>query len=395
MKNNTIIIGGGRGIVFAWAMADNSFKEFDCNVAALVDTNTAEHPRIKKDLTGLGWTDVEIFTTWEEAIEAYPETNSAIVVTPDQTHADYAEKILASGRHMLLEKPVAACWEDCRWIMAAAEKYDKQIIQLGFVLRYSGFYRKLRHIVETGVLGDIVMIRANERLSFEHSSAYRRGWRRYIENTGGLINEKCAHDLDILNWLKKGQAEPVDVYSVGGKELFPARLDTPKYCRDCQDGKCVFRLENLDDRLRHNPDIDVFKSCIFNTDSEVMTNQSVTIRYSDNTQAVFTIMLYAGRDEQRDITIHGTLGTATGDLKHGIIELKRYRENTHEVFEFTGGMHAGGDMEVAADFFRCIKENRQPESTLADGVLASKIAFAANLSAQTHQVVKLAGFNVN
>ena len=380
-------------MVFAWAMADKSFKEFDCNVSAFVDTNTEKHPHIKAELAKWGWTDTKIFKTWEEAVEACPDTNSAMVVTPDQTHADYAEKILASGRHMLLEKPVAACWEDCKRITAAAQKYDKQIIQLGFVLRYSGFYRKLRSIVESGVLGDVVMIRANERLSFEHSSAYRRGWRRYIRNTGGLMNEKCAHDLDIMNWLKKGKAEPVNVYSIGGNELFPARLDTPKYCKDCQDSQCVFRLNNLDDdKFQHHPEIDTLRSCIYNTDSEVMTNQSAVISYGDNTQAIFTIMLYGGKDEQRDISIQGTLGTVTGDLKNGIIELKRYRENTHEVFELTGGMHGGGDMEIVADFFRCIKNNRQPESTLADGVLASKIAFAANLSAQTHQVVKLTDF---
>ena len=290
---------------------------------------------------------------------------------------------------LLLEKPIAADWEDARRILHAA-RGSSRTIQLGFVLRYSHFYQKLHELSKR--LGHIVMIQSNERLSFDHSSAYRRGWRRHLSATGGLMNEKCCHDLDIIRWLKKNHAEPVSVYSIGGYDLFPEHPEKPLYCEDCSDSKCVFRrdIEKLKQNL--NVNLDVYRQCIYHTDADVMTNQSATILFDDGTQAIFTIALYAGSDEQRDIRILGTEGQLIGDLKYGRIELLLYRENTHEIFELPGGMHGDGDPLILDDFFRCIDEKKQPEATVEDGVLASRIAFAANLSVKERRIVNLDEF---
>ena len=393
--HNVIIAGSGRGLCFAMLLAGVNFKD-TCRVVAMVDIATEHHPRLRELLDQAGLKDTDICTTLDEALAKYPKevAEAVLVVTPNGTHAELTEKTLAADRHLLLEKPIAANWEDARRILHAAQA-SQRTIQLGFVLRYSLFYQKLKELSKS--LGHIVLIQSNERLSFSHSSAYRRGWRRHTEATGGMLNEKCSHDLDIIRWLKKGQAKPVSVYSIGGQDLFPAHPDTPLLCEECKDSKCVFRrdIEQLKRNIYSmNADIDIYRKCIYHTDADVMSNQSATILFDDGTQAIFTIVLYAGSDEQRDIRILGTEGQLIGDLKYGRLDLLRYRENTHEVFELPGGMHAGADALILKDFFRCIEEQCQPEATVEDGVLTSRLAFAANLSVREKRIVQLDEFPI-
>ena len=57
-------------------------------------------------------------------------------------------------------------------------------------------------------------------------------------------------------------------------------------------------------------------------------------------------------------------------------------------------MHGDGDIGILSDFFACIKNGRQPDATVEDGILASKIAFAANLRVREERVVRLDEFKV-
>ena len=394
--HKVIIAGSGRGLAFADRISRNPEFHSQASVCAIADIRTDNHPALRERLNQYGMNHVRICTTLPEALEKFPDADCVFVVTPNTTHAELTEQTLNAGRHLMLEKPVAADWPDACRILKCCRAHPELTVQLGFTLRYATFYRKIISLVDSGTIGSVVMIRSNERLSFAHSNAYRRGWRRHTAATGGLMNEKCSHDLDIMNRIMGRQTEPLQVFSVGGRELFPPRPDTPRKCADCPDDKCVFRFASAGKKGRYNlaRNDEYFLNCIYHTDADVMTNQSVTVRYSNNAQGVFTIVLYAGNDEQRDIMVHGTEGLIAGDLKHGTIELKIFREGTHEIFEAPGGMHGDGDDWTVRSFFRCMDCRQQPEATVYDGITASRIAFAANLSAEEHRLVNLADFPV-
>lgn len=396
MKNGkiqVIIAGSGRGLYLADIISGYEDIKQEAEVLAIVDIKTENHGKLREAMDSKALKDAVICTTLDEALEKFPESDCVFVVTPNTTHAELAEKTLNAGKHLFLEKPVAADWADAERIRRAAQAHPEQTIQLGFMLRYSSFFRKIVDTVHSGALGRVVMVRANERLSFAHSNAYRRGWRRRAAVTGGIMNEKCSHDIDVMNWIMSKQAKPADVFSIGGNELFAeAPAGTTQKCADCPDEKCVFRFnaeKNLSGRYTMARDSNYFENCTYRTDADVMTNQSIIIRYDDNTQGIFTIMGYAGAGEERDIMIHGTNGRITGDLTTGKITIELFREQTVEEFEFQGGMHGDGDSLIVKDFFRCIREKCQPAATVYDGVLASQLAFAANRSAVEHQVIKL------
>ncbi len=419
MSKGVIIAGAGRGMTFAKLIAaanpdsrqnsvqscadwlhissNTSTRQMNRYVSAIVDTNRENHKKIRQELNSCGLANAGVYASLEEALKAVPETeaNAVMIVTPNTTHAELTELALNYNRHVFLEKPIAASWQDVVRINNAAQAHPDRVVLLGFVLRYSNFYRRVKDICDSGVLGKIVMIQANERLSHEHSTSYRRGWRRKIAATGGAMNEKCSHDLDIICWLKESQSFPVSVFSCGGQKLFEAPPGTPELCSQCKDRTCPFRM--TPEKLRKakgsfKRDAGAINQCVYHTDADVKTEQSATIIFDDGTQAVFTMLMYSGMPG-RDIVIHGTSAMLTGNCEDGTVKITYYR--TGEVVDRSAKKsewHGGGDAMVLNDFFDCIDMNGLPESRLNDGINATRLALASDLSADENRLVKLSEF---
>ena len=102
---------------------------------------------------------------------------------------------------MLLEKPIATSLEDVVAIYDAAVRYSRKVI-VCHVLRYTPFYRRVKEIIKSGVLGEIVNISASENVGFylQAHSFVRGPWKNSLESSP-MILAKCCHDMDILRWL--------------------------------------------------------------------------------------------------------------------------------------------------------------------------------------------------
>jgi predicted dehydrogenase len=395
--SGTIIVGAGRGLAFA-KMLNGHLKKLNCKVLALVDINKTVHPKVRQRLDSYGACDTLVMSSLSEALKKFgpEEADSVMVVASNKAHAELTLQALAAKRHVFLEKPIAANLEDALAIASAVANSDR-VVQLGFVLRYSSYYRKIREVAASGKLGRIVMLQINERLDLDHSSTYRRAWRRKQANTGGFMNEKCSHDMDIFCWIKQGQAVPVEVFSCGGMELFPPKPEAPEKCADCLDETCPFR-RNLEEMSKsefdHSPDLNMQATCTFKTDADVLNHQSVIIRFSDGAQAIFTITAYSG-DPDRDIIIHGTEGYLAGKLNEGSFYVDDYRSRKREVFSsgILNDQHGGGDDGVLSEFFGCIENGAKPTATVADGLLSSQLAFAADMSVQKGRKISLSELN--
>ena len=195
MTKGVIIAGAGRGLVFAkliaaanpesrrrniqncvdWMQLSSNTQSRPLNrtVSAIVDCNVAAHERIRRELDECGLTECAIYSSLETALDEIPEeqADAVMIVTPNATHADLTELALARHRHVFLEKPIAASWPDVVRISRAAAAAPDRVVLLGFVLRYSNFYRRIKEICDSGILGNIVMIQADERLDRAQGSS--------------------------------------------------------------------------------------------------------------------------------------------------------------------------------------------------------------------------------
>ena len=373
MRKRIIIVGCGRGMMFARILEHDMKRQ----VAAIAENDLSRHPSIRKQLAEWGMDDVPIFDSLDKALAAIPRSQADIVfvMTPDWTHLEILRKAVAAGCHIFLEKPVETTREKILDILKLVRSSEK-LVQVGFVLRYSAFVRKVKEIADSGMLGCIAMIQMNERLSLQHGGMMScRSWHRKIANTGGFLNEKCSHDLDLMCWFKSGQAEPKEVFSCGGRHITPPK-DTPETCGECKKTYCPWNKSN--------------SNCVFHSDGDIMDHQVVNIRFSDDTQGVFTVVSMSPTPG-RDIRIFGSDGYLEGELEQGIIRMKNYWEDSglKEIPLGATDAHGGGDTRILAEFMECIEHHERPLSTVADGAQASLIALAAQKSADTGTVVSV------
>jgi predicted dehydrogenase len=82
-----------------------------------------------------------------------------------------------------------------------AETTGRQL-HICHVLRYTSHFAKLREVIQSGVLGQIVNVHHRENVSWWHMahSFVRGNWRNQAESSP-MILAKCCHDLDILIWM--------------------------------------------------------------------------------------------------------------------------------------------------------------------------------------------------
>ena len=181
------------------------------------------------------------FESWEPLLERdHPSTGSgqrlgqaALVCTQDQLHTAPTLAALRAGYDVLLEKPMATTVEECCQLVDVAEETGRQL-HICHVLRFTKHFTKMRQIIQSGDLGEIVNVSHHENVSWWHMahSFVRGNWRRK-EDSAPMILAKCCHDLDILIWMM-GQ-NSTHLSSVGNLMHYRpenAPDGAPNYCLD-------------------------------------------------------------------------------------------------------------------------------------------------------------------
>src|SRR5262245_14361535 len=75
------------------------------------------------------------------------------VVLASHLHFEVGRAVLESGRHLLLEKPMALTAADCATLNELARQKGKLLV-VGFELRLSGLWGKVKELVKAGALGE-------------------------------------------------------------------------------------------------------------------------------------------------------------------------------------------------------------------------------------------------
>ena len=99
------------------------------------------------------------YDTYEDLLDA-PDIDVVYVGTPDSVHKEHCLMALNAGKHVLCEKILATCVEDAQQMYAAAERHNV-MLQDGVWSRFFPAMEQARHLIETGVIGDVVMVQAD------------------------------------------------------------------------------------------------------------------------------------------------------------------------------------------------------------------------------------------
>ena len=137
-----------------------------------------------------------------------------VVVTPTKLHRDIVTALAADGRHVFCEKPMAMTAKECDDMIAAAKK-GGAVLQIGFMRRFDESYIKAKEAVESGAIGEVVMVRSNTRGPSEPQP-----WMYDLSASNGALAEVNSHDIDTLRWLSNSEFKTI--YAIGGNYRSPA-----------------------------------------------------------------------------------------------------------------------------------------------------------------------------
>lgn len=135
--------------------------------------------------------------TWEDAA-GHPDVDIVIVSTTNDWLTPISQYALKHGKHVLVEKPVARSVPELEGLLKTADSTDC-LVKVGFNLRYHRAMRKAREIVDSGVLGELMFLRA--RYGHGGRIGYNKEWRADPKiSGGGELLDQGVHVIDLSRW---------------------------------------------------------------------------------------------------------------------------------------------------------------------------------------------------
>ncbi len=336
----------------------------------------------------------KLYTDYKDVLND-DSIDAVVICTPDVTHRQMTIEALEKGKHVLLEKPFATTLEDCIEFYNETLKYDK-VLRLGFVIRYSPEYLKVKEIVESGALGKIINVEAKEMLSIFHAVSYFRRWNRFKSVSGGFLNAKSSHDLDMLNWII--DSEPQYLSAIGGRSFFNPKEEAAERCRDCKiRHSCkydFYAYEKQNGWFNSREDL-----CVFNVENDLVDHEVLNIEYMNGVSVSFTNTMFSG-EPGRTLRIYGTDATLTMVSSYDEnVPTKltvEYIEPTDKVVytfaDYSGQRYdwkySEADKGICTNFIDSILTDKYPNKSDARyGLLSSGIALAAEISMSEKRVI--------
>lgn len=155
-------------------------------------------------------TELVVYDTLEAACRDEAAAG-LIIATPNHTHIDVVRAAAATGKHILLEKPMATTLADAAEIARVAAGYGA-VFQVGLQYRFKPIYVEAIH--EAMVRRSIGAVKTITILEHRVPFLDKVGqWNKFARFSGGTLVEKCCHYFDLFNLF--AGARPVSVFASG------------------------------------------------------------------------------------------------------------------------------------------------------------------------------------
>ena len=286
--------------------------------------------------------------------------DAIFICTPNFTHREVFDWVIASGKPIFLEKPMATTLADAIHIATIASNYPS-VIQLGMQYRYKAQYLLARTALEAGDVGEVKTVSMSEyRPPFLGKVDE---WNKFAAYSGGTLVEKCCHYFDLIN--RVAQSTPKRVFASGGQAV--NFLD----------------FEHKDKR------------------SDIDDHALVIIEYDNGVRGQFALNMFS-EELYEDLVVGGSRGRlhawenasfkpgkpSSANIKVEVPDHPAYEATAcdyPEYIERTG--HYGSTMFEHDRFIRALRGESSDAATASEGLWAIITAWMAQRSIETREVV--------
>ncbi|HHV97718.1 MAG TPA: Gfo/Idh/MocA family oxidoreductase [Clostridiaceae bacterium] len=139
-----------------------------------------------------------------------PEVEAVYIASPVVYHKEQAIKAARAKKHILIEKPVALTSKEAEEV-AAVCKEEGVKIAVGLMMRYHSYHRKMKEIIASGKLGNIVSCRAQFTCWYPDIPG---AWRQKKSTSGGgALMDMGVHCIDLIQYVTGSKAKKVVAFN--------------------------------------------------------------------------------------------------------------------------------------------------------------------------------------
>ena len=219
-KVKTAVIGTG----FWGKNHARVYKELpETELLAICDIDPERANNIAKQLGVTPYNSVERMLKKEDI-------DAVSVCTWSTSLAKEATKAVENGKHVLVEKPMAANTKQAEKLLAAAEKMGVHLT-VGFLMRFIPGLREMKKAIENKSIGELVCATA-KRVS---------QWPERIGDVG-VVKDTAIHDIDVMMYLFN--QDPIAVYAKTGNMKHKKFEDYAQIMLTFEGGKSAFIESN-------------------------------------------------------------------------------------------------------------------------------------------------------
>jgi predicted dehydrogenase len=130
------------------------------------------------------------------------DVHAVVVANRTDQHLAVALQAARLGKHVFIEKPLAASLAQAEELVAAVRDQGL-VVEAGFMLRHHPNLRWMQSYLASGALGELMHLRASVGQwlpDWRPGTDHRQGYGAFRAQGGGVIFD-LIHELDLVHWL--------------------------------------------------------------------------------------------------------------------------------------------------------------------------------------------------
>jgi predicted dehydrogenase len=150
------------------------------------------------------------------------DVQAVYIATPQNVHCRQTVQAALAGKHVLCEKPIAITSQEVDEMAAACAKGGVKFM-LAWCMRQNVYNKKMRDLVQSGALGQMVMGRAQLTCWYPPIPG---AWRQDASiSHGGALIDMGTHCLDLLEWIMGSDIVEVTGFQDLLVQKYPTKIE--------------------------------------------------------------------------------------------------------------------------------------------------------------------------
>ena len=405
------LIGAGLRGNYTYAKYINKdIKE--CRLVSVVEKRKGRRESISKEYN---INDEHTYESIEAFLKEDKFVDGIIVASGEDRHYDHVNLLLEKGYDVLVELPITNTLDRLIKIQKLSEIHSNKIIMSCNLLRYNKVVNKIKQILESKKLGNVISIEYNQNIGYKnYVHNYVRGNWRIDSDTSPLILNKSCQDIDIISYLLDSKCKKITSFGnlkhMNNKNF---KLGMGDNCFQCDiEYKCPYSAkkiyidseneikyavhinptkENLTKILKQGP----YGRCIYKCDNNVVDHMTNILVFENGVNATLNINGYTN-DKDINIKVLFTEGELEASFFKEEILIKEFISNKESIIsvEIDTTIEKKSEISLLKNFIGRLKTKNDKEQ-IRELIDSHIVAFAGEYSRVVEETINIKEFYKN